>query len=177
MEKDYSDHLLKGKTIGDFIREARLSRNMDINELSSHTKIHKTLLLKIENNELRSLPSKPYVVGFLRSISSALDISFHESLRLMEETPHLTANKNRKKSVSGHLMILRSHLPLFYRRREFISWKWFFASLFLFALILFTLPMVIEQKMAGKLIEENGRHIASEPMDKNTRLKNQDSVI
>lgn len=177
MEEDQSKHLPLNKTVGEFIREARLLRKMDIKELSSRTKIHKTLLVKIENNDLRNLPSKPYVVGFLRSISNALDISFHESLRLLEETPFLPSAEKRKNSVTGRLMVLSYHLPLFYRRREFISYKWLAASIVLVLLIVLTLPMIIEQKMALKSLEANERHIASEPMEKNRKEAIKDPLI
>lgn len=163
------------KTLGEFIREARQKKGIDVDELSLKTKIHKTLLVKLENNDLYNLPSKTYVVGFLRSISHVLDIPFHESRRLLEQNRSVKKKEKHKMSVSGRLNVLTSHLPLFYKRRELISLKWFLTSLFLLVLILLTIPVFIEKQMAGSI--QSGRYIASEPLKKINQDKTKDPVI
>lgn len=169
MEEKISD---KAKTIGHFIRLARASRNMTLKELSEHTKIHKTLLSNLENDELLNLPSRPYVIGFLRSIASVLEVSFYEALRLFEQTPVEQKETKKKRSVVGTLNILKFPLPLFYKRRELPSMKWVAASLFLLVLIILTIPMVVEKKMAEEVSMKSGRHIANDPAHLET-LKNQ----
>ena len=81
------------KTLGSLIRDSRLKCKISINELSSRTKIHKTLLLHLENDRYEKLPSKIYVAGFLKLISSCIDFD-------LKEAQELLTNINEKQNVS-----------------------------------------------------------------------------
>ena len=55
--------------LGELLTRARIEKNITVEELSSITKIHKSLILSLENNQLENLPNRIYVLGFLKSLS------------------------------------------------------------------------------------------------------------
>ena len=110
------------KTLGSLIRDSRLNCKISINELSSRTKIHKTLLLHLENDRYEKLPSKVYVAGFLKLISASLDFDLLEAQDLL-------ANISEKQNVSirtwKKAIVLSNQIPLFYKKTSLVSNKFF----------------------------------------------------
>ncbi len=70
--------------LGELLTRARIEKNITVEELSSITKIHKSLILSLENNQLENLPNRIYVLGFLKSLSIALEFDLALSIRLYE---------------------------------------------------------------------------------------------
>ena len=62
------------KRIGNFIKEARLSRNQSIEELSSDLKIGAHQLEAIEEGNEENLPEKVFVKAMIRRISQKLKL-------------------------------------------------------------------------------------------------------
>ena len=62
------------KRIGNFIKEARLSRNQSIEELASNLKIGEHQLKAIEDGEEDLLPEKVFVKAMVRRISEKLKL-------------------------------------------------------------------------------------------------------
>ncbi len=62
-------------TIGEIIKNARVNKNIGLNELENLTKIKKNFLVSIENNDWENLPEFAVVSGFVKNIASALNIN------------------------------------------------------------------------------------------------------
>ena len=62
------------KRIGNFIKEARISRNQSVEELASHLKIGAHQLLAIEEGDEDLLPEKVFIKAMVRRISEKLKI-------------------------------------------------------------------------------------------------------
>ena len=73
------------KRIGNFIKEARLSRNQSIEELASDLKIGAHQLEAIEEGNEEKLPEKVFVKAMIRRISQKLklDTEFIMNLSLI----------------------------------------------------------------------------------------------
>ena len=77
--KSFSENDNKGessslKRIGNFIKEARLSRNQSIEELASNLKIGAHQLQAIEEGNEENLPEKVFVKAMIRRISQKLKL-------------------------------------------------------------------------------------------------------
>ena len=110
------------RTLGSLIRHARLKNKISINELSSRTKIHKTLLLHLENDRYEKLPNKIYIAGFLKLMSPFLDFD-------LKKAKELLANVEAQQTVSlrtwKKVKVLSYKLPLFYKKTTVLSNKIF----------------------------------------------------
>jgi len=71
---DNKGELSSLKTIGNFIKEARLSRNQSIEELAADLKIGTHQLEAIEEGNEENLPEKVFVKAMIRRISQKLKI-------------------------------------------------------------------------------------------------------
>ena len=66
------------KKIGNFIKEARLSKNQSVNELASDLKISEQQLKAIEEGRDDLLPEKVFVKAMIKKISEKLKIDINE---------------------------------------------------------------------------------------------------
>ena len=66
------------KKIGNFIKEARLSRNQSVNELASDLKISEQQLKAIEEGRDDLLPEKVFVKAMIKKISEKLKIDIND---------------------------------------------------------------------------------------------------
>jgi len=66
------------KKIGDFIKEARLSKNQSVNELASDLKISEQQLKAIEEGRDDLLPEKVFVKAMIKKISEKLKIDIND---------------------------------------------------------------------------------------------------
>ena len=73
-ENDNKGEISSLKTIGNFIKEARLSRNKSIEELASDLKIGTHQLEAIEEGNEENLPEKVFVKAMVRRISQKLKL-------------------------------------------------------------------------------------------------------
>lgn len=72
----------KDLSLGHILYSARLAKQLTLEELSFKTKIHKSLIHSLEENNCINLPNKIYVVGFLRTLSSILDFELGQAIEL-----------------------------------------------------------------------------------------------
>ena len=96
------------KRIGNFIKEARLSRNQSIEELASELKIGEHQLKAIEDGDEEQLPEEVFVKAMVRRISDKLKIDkkfimdeFKNDRKevKIEETVEQATNKSQKHRV------------------------------------------------------------------------------
>lgn len=72
-------------TIGKLIRQKREEKNLSVKVISQQTKIHVGLLELLERDELKKLPSKIYVKGFVKSTAQVLGLDVKYALLLLEK--------------------------------------------------------------------------------------------
>ena len=93
------------KRVGNFIKEARLSRNQSIEELASDLKIGAHQLKAIEDGDEEQLPEKVFIKAMVRRISQKLKIdtdfinnefSSEKKVEEIDEKSEEIAQKDRK---------------------------------------------------------------------------------
>lgn len=71
-------------SIGELLRSVREERGITLKEIAAKTRIHVGILVNLEKNNFSELPSKPYVRGFVRSLSVYLGIAPKKAIELLE---------------------------------------------------------------------------------------------
>ena len=108
------------KRIGNFIKEARLSRNQSIEELASDLKIGTHQLEAIEEGNEENLPEKVFVKAMIRRISQKLKLDtefimdeFKKEKKevKIEEIVEEVSKKNYKTSQSKNCLLYTSPSP------------------------------------------------------------------
>ena len=103
--------------VGEFLREARQSRNLSLEDLSSSLRIGKEQLIALEEGDESSLPEKVFIRAMVRRIAEKLnlDTSFiYEELNEKKKnepryTPAIKKENSRKKrNFNPFIMILLS---------------------------------------------------------------------
>lgn len=74
------------KTIGAFLKDARVAKSLTEKQVSEDTKINLKLLVHLENDRLLKLPNKIYVVGFVKSYAKCLGLNEDEALMSLNYT-------------------------------------------------------------------------------------------
>lgn len=69
--------------LGEFLREARLRRNLTLAEIERDTRINREYLEALENEQYEILPAPVYARGFLRSYALHLGLDHEEVLSLL----------------------------------------------------------------------------------------------
>ena len=76
-----TDDKMSVDTIGQILRDARLSQSKDIQEVSNTLKIRQIYLEAIENNDFAQLPGKIYIIGFIKTYADYLQLNGEEIIR------------------------------------------------------------------------------------------------
>lgn len=87
--------------VGDFLRKARVGKNISTKKVASETKIKESFILAIEGNDWEALPPATFVKGFIRNYAQFLGLSpetavalfrreFNEAARSGHTRPFLT---------------------------------------------------------------------------------------
>ena len=117
--------------VGEFLREARQSRNLSVEDLSSSIRIGKEQLIALEEGDEKSLPERVFIRAMVRRIAEKLnlDTSFilkelNEKRKIEPKDSHLIKKENSKKNkkfnpfsmviLSGALGLLTSIMVLKY---------------------------------------------------------------
>ena len=133
--KSGSNHLANKKsplrTVGEFLREARQSRNLSLEDLSSSLRIGKEQLIALESGNESALPEKVFIRAMVRRISEKLNLDTSFILQELKEKKNnepkpnlIIKKKNTKKNknfnpfivviLSGGLGLLTSIMLLKY---------------------------------------------------------------
>ena len=123
------------RTVGEFLKEARQSRNLSVDDLSSSLRIGKEQLIALESGDESSLPEKVFIKAMVRRIAEKLNLDtrfileeLNEKKKYEHQKPPLN-NKQRSKNnkdinslrmiiFSGILGLLTSILVLNYIERK-----------------------------------------------------------
>ena len=117
--------------VGEFLREARQSRNLSVEDLSSSIRIGKEQLIALEEGDEKSLPERVFIRAMVRRIAEKLnlDTSFilkelNEKRKIEPKDTNLSKKENSKKNekfnpfsmviLSGALGLLTSIMVLKY---------------------------------------------------------------
>ena len=117
--------------VGEFLREARQSRNLSVEDLSSSIRIGKEQLIALEEGDEKSLPERVFIRAMVRRIAEKLnlDTSFilkelNEKRKIEPKDTNLIKKENSKKNekfnpfsmviLSGALGLLTSIMVLKY---------------------------------------------------------------
>lgn len=121
------------KTIGETLKEARLKKKYSLERLEKETKIKKEFLAAIEKETWENLPDFTVVAGFVKNISSFLELNPVSSIALLRrDYPPKNTSPNPKPDVTSKfnwspkltfligiliiLMILFGYLGLQYKK-------------------------------------------------------------
>lgn len=131
-------------TIGQYIKQKRVEKDIAMRFTSEKTKIHQRLLENLENDNFSKLPNLIYLKGFINQLSKILDLDKELALKLLEANyqsyliqinslPDQTFRKTGNKSLNELLEIFNFFSFLF-------TWKhliWIISvGLFLSAIVL-----------------------------------------
>lgn len=71
-------------TIGQYIKQKRVEKDIALSFASDKTKIHQGLLENLENDNFSKLPNPIYLKGFINQLSKILDLDNELALNLLE---------------------------------------------------------------------------------------------
>ncbi len=74
------------ETVGNYLRNIRLSRNISIDEVSRSTNIPRRYIENIERNNFSDFPGEIYLRGFIKSYASFLGVDPEFAINLYEKT-------------------------------------------------------------------------------------------
>lgn len=131
-------------SLGKMLNQARLDKNISIQDLSMITKIHKTLIQSLENDEIENLPNRIYVLGFLKAISEALNCDLQKTIYLYE----MSLMKLVECNISEESTLIEAPES----KIKIIKVKWLLTCIVLVVIILIASPFFIqaENKNANK---------------------------
>lgn len=66
------------KTVGQILKEARLSKNLTLEQIEAATKIRKKILVSLEEGDWKSLPSTTFVKGLIKNYGGFLSLNHQE---------------------------------------------------------------------------------------------------
>ncbi len=71
--------------VGEFLREARQSRNLSVEDLSSSLRIGKEQLIALEEGDEKSLPERVFIRAMVRRIAEKLNLDTSFILQELNE--------------------------------------------------------------------------------------------
>ena len=105
-----------GKDLKSLITESLESRGLDIEKLSQLTGISQRYLLAIQNMTMDQLPAFPYMRGYLKRISQALNLNYNDLFELYK------SEFNRKKTENfDRLPINRFAIKHISKEKQLVS--------------------------------------------------------
>jgi len=84
------------RTIGTYLRDKRMNRDIGLEEVSAATGISSTVLRALENDDRDKLPAEVYVKAFYRKYAEYLDVDFEElQARYQQQAQNLKKTRRR----------------------------------------------------------------------------------
>jgi len=93
------------KTIGIFLKEARVKKRFSQEKIANETKIKKEFIISIEKENWEALPEYPVVIGFVKKISKYLKLDERQAVAfLRRDYPPRVLPVNPKPDVAKKFM-------------------------------------------------------------------------
>ena len=149
-------------SLGKMLNHARLAKDISINDLSLITKIHKTLIYSLENDEIENLPNRIYVLGFLKSISMVLKCDYQRCVYLYEQNEQILSKMIEDSRPEEIILydIPEKVVPInIFARTKLIKVKWLFTSFVLFVSILIISPLLVPNDNNDLKKEDNSKKL------------------
>lgn len=89
--------------IGLKLRAAREAQGIPLSDIATRTRIHLTILQKIEAGEMEGLPAFAFVRGFIRNIMQALELEDPQLLEEMQALADQLNGRTRREEQAAHL--------------------------------------------------------------------------
>ena len=86
--------------IGTWLKQARESRGMSVEQVAQVTKVRSGLLMDLEANRLHKLPERVFVRGFVQAYADAVAAPSGEALGILEQ--HYGVSEGRTEEVFGN---------------------------------------------------------------------------
>ena len=84
------------RTIGTYLRDKRMNRDIGLEEVSAATGISSTVLRALENDDRDKLPAEVYVKAFYRKYAEYLDVDFEElQAKYQQQAQNLKKTRRR----------------------------------------------------------------------------------
>lgn len=80
-----SDLKITRMTLGRYLKEQRQKKSIELKTVSQMTKINLTILEALENDRYDQLPTRPYVVGFIKNYSKYFGLNETKCLELLDQ--------------------------------------------------------------------------------------------
>ena len=74
------------KTVGQLLRQARLKKGKSLVQVAKETKIPRSTLEAIENDDWCCLPASPFIKGFIRNYAQAVALDPQKALAISRNT-------------------------------------------------------------------------------------------
>ena len=95
-KKNHDARKDSARTIGTYLRDKRMNRDIDREEVSAATGISSTVLGALENDDRDNLPAEVYVKAFYRKYAEYLDVDFEElQARYQQQAQNLKKTRRR----------------------------------------------------------------------------------
>lgn len=101
-ENEIDDAIPNGKSVSDTLREERERQGVSRKEMSDRTKISERHLIAIDEGDYSAMPSRTYILGFVRSYANALDMDGNAMAQRLRDEMGL-AEKARPERHLDHL--------------------------------------------------------------------------
>lgn len=147
------------QSLGEMLYKARMARNITIEDLSTRTKIHKTLIHSLENDDFPNLPNRVYILGFLKSMSEELRFNVKDAVALYDL---LLLRELHAAPVEEKIEAPIPDKFIFFNKRK-IKVKWLVAAVLLFVTLVIISPLLVEMKASDTT------NVVSETKKKTTR--------
>ena len=90
-------------SIGAMLQNAREIKGYSLKKISHHTKISLTMLKALEEDDIKNLPNKAYVIGFIKSYANVVDLKISHCLDEFEKTfENLNAASEKSSNEDFH---------------------------------------------------------------------------
>ena len=82
------------ENIGKHLANARMKKNLSLEDISKKTKINMNILKNLEANDFENLPNLTYVRGFVKNYAKTVGIDIEESVGILEKMHAPTEHEN-----------------------------------------------------------------------------------
>ena len=88
-------------TIGQILKDARLKRNLTLQEVEKHIKIREKYLKALEENRWEVFPSQVYIIGIIKTYTSFLNLDTEKILAFFRRDYEKKEEINFKRRISS----------------------------------------------------------------------------